>query len=220
MTVDRAARGPRRPRTRRRARPVSGGRGRRAPPCVGRARGTGARVGSPVAVSPADRLVERLGVVDALAGRGSMCSLPDDADWRERLPVAALGHHRARCSRSRRPGSLALAARVGLAARASACSHPCTSASSPSTTSSPRSPTPIARRRRRAAAERAHVGRRPEPHRRPRDDPDPRRARSRARSRSCWSAERASGAGAGSFGPWPRSPPRCRSIPLATQADR
>ena len=47
--------------------------------------------GRAVAVSPADVLVESLGIVDALRGAGVAVLLPDADDWRGRLPDAALG---------------------------------------------------------------------------------------------------------------------------------
>jgi L-lactate utilization protein LutC len=65
-----------------------------------------------VAVSPADRLVAALGIVDQLRAAGIDVLLPDDADWRERLALAGLGV--TGCSFAvAETGSLALVAGVG-----------------------------------------------------------------------------------------------------------
>ena len=68
--------------------------------------------GAPVAVSPADRLVAELDVVDHLRAAGTAVLLPGDDDWRERITVAALGITGASLAVAE-TGSLALAAGVG-----------------------------------------------------------------------------------------------------------
>jgi L-lactate utilization protein LutC len=68
--------------------------------------------GAPVAVSPGDRLVAALDLVDALRAAAVDVLLPDDAGWRDRLPDARLGITGSRLAVAE-TGSLALAAGPG-----------------------------------------------------------------------------------------------------------
>ncbi len=68
--------------------------------------------GGDVAVSPADRLVAELGIVDHLKAAGTNVLLPGDVGWRDRLSAAGLGVTGCWLAVAE-TGSLALAARVG-----------------------------------------------------------------------------------------------------------
>ncbi|MGZ8735463.1 MAG: LutC/YkgG family protein [Acidimicrobiia bacterium] len=68
--------------------------------------------GAAVAVSPADRLVGALGIVEGLRGAGVDVLLPGDAEWRGRLPAAGLGVTGSLLAVAE-TGSLALAAGPG-----------------------------------------------------------------------------------------------------------
>jgi L-lactate utilization protein LutC len=67
---------------------------------------------APVALSPGDLLVAELGLVDRLTAAGVEVLLPDDPDWRERLPTAGVGVTGARLAVAE-TGSLALFAGPG-----------------------------------------------------------------------------------------------------------
>ncbi len=68
--------------------------------------------GAAVAVSPADRLVAELDIVDQLRAAGAIVLLPDDPDWRDRVADAGLGITGATLAVAE-TGSLVLAAGAG-----------------------------------------------------------------------------------------------------------